>query len=177
LLREHLRRRGATLDESLGKGKDAIFQYFAGEIFNAAKPENQRVLMTSAIAPSVTASEAVELSGHEDAPRLLEYLYRHHLFTDRRHGEQVTYHYHALFREFLLQEFSSRIKPDERRALAARAGHLLAARGVARGALALFRDAGEWEAMRALIHAHALEWARQGRAQVLSDWIEALPSL
>src|SRR4029453_4863373 len=70
LLREHLRRRGATLDETLGEGKDGVFQYFAGEIFNAAKPENQRVLMTSAIAPSVTAGEAVELSGHEEAPRL-----------------------------------------------------------------------------------------------------------
>jgi DNA-binding SARP family transcriptional activator len=43
-------------------------------------------------------------------------------------------------------------------------------------ALALFRDAEEWEAMRTLIHAHALEWARQGRAQALSDWIEALPA-
>ena len=43
-------------------------------------------------------------------------------------------------------------------------------------ALALFRDAGEWEAMRKLILAHALEWARQGRAQALSDWIEALPA-
>jgi ATP/maltotriose-dependent transcriptional regulator MalT len=176
LLREHLRRRGATLDESLGEGKDAIFQYFAGEIFNGAKPANQRVLMTSAIAPSVTATEAVALSGHDEAPRLLEYLYRHHLFTDRRHGEQVTYHYHALFREFLLQEFATRIEPRERRDLIAQAGHLLAARGMPSEALALFRDAGEWEGMRTLIHAHALEWARQGRAQVLSDWIEALPS-
>ena len=176
LLREHLRRRGATLDESLGNGKDAIFQYFAGEIFNSARPENQRVLMMSAIAPSVTGPEAAALSGHEEAPRLLEYLYRHHLFTDRRRGEPVTYHYHALFREFLLQELGARLPSEERRAATARAGHLLAARGLQSEALALFRDASEWDAMRTLIHAHALEWARQGRAQVLSDWIEALPS-
>ena len=176
LLREHFRRRGATLDESLGKGKDAIFQYFAGEIFNGARPENQRVLMTSAIAPSITSAEAVALSGSDEAPRLLEYLYRHHLFTDRRHGEQVTYHYHALFREFLLEELGRRIAPEERRALTARAGHLVSARGLQSEALALFRDAGEWEDMRKLILAHALEWARQGRAQALSDWIEALPA-
>src|SRR5262249_5557682 len=37
LLGEHFRRRGATLDESLGEGKDAIFQYFAGEIFNGTR--------------------------------------------------------------------------------------------------------------------------------------------
>jgi len=130
LLREHIRRHGATLDDSLGKGKDAIFQYFAGEIFNDARPENQRVLMFSAIAPSITAAEAVALSGNDEAPRLLEYLYRQHLFTDRRHGEQVTYHYHALFREFLLEELARRIAMEERRAVTARAGHLVSARGL-----------------------------------------------
>src|SRR4030095_13826036 len=45
LLREHARRHGAALDERLSKGKDAIFQYFAGEIFNGARAENQRVWM------------------------------------------------------------------------------------------------------------------------------------
>ena len=176
LLREHFRRRGATLDESLGKGKDAIFQYFAGEIFNAAPPENQRVLMFTAIAPSITGAEAVALGGSEEAPRLLENLYRHHLFTDRRRGEQVTYHYHALFREFLLDELGKRVAPGKRRAVTARAGHLLSARGLISEALALFRDAGEWQEIRTLVLAHALEWARQGRAQALSDWIEALPA-
>ena len=176
LLREHFRRRGATLDESLGEGKDAIFQYFAGEIFNGARPENQRVLMLSAIPPSITASEAVALTGDDQAPRLLDYLYRHHLFTDRRRGEQSTYHYHALFREFLIEELSTRMPTEERHAATARAGHLVAARGEQSAALALFRDAGEWEAMRTLVHAHALEWARQGRAQALSDWIDALPA-
>src|SRR4029078_7875707 len=66
LLREHLRRRGATLDESLGKGKEAIFQYFAGEIFNGARPENQRVLMFTAIAPSITGAEATALRDNHD---------------------------------------------------------------------------------------------------------------
>ena len=87
----------------------------------------------------------------------------------------MTYHYHALFREFLIEELARRMPPEERRAATARAGHLVAARGQQSEALALFRDAGEWEAMRTLVHAHALEWARQGRAQALSDWIEALP--
>ena len=175
LLREHFRRHGAALDASLGEGKDAIFQYFAGEIFSGARPENRRLLMLMAIAPSITASEAVALTGNEGAPRLLEYLYRHHLFTDRRRTEQTSYHYHALFREFLQEELATRVPAEERRSATVQAAHLLTARGHTTEALALFRDAGEWEAMRALINAHALEWARQGRSQVLSDWIEALP--
>jgi ATP/maltotriose-dependent transcriptional regulator MalT/DNA-binding SARP family transcriptional activator len=176
LLREHAHRRGAALDASLGEGKDSIFQYFAGEIFNGAQPANQRTLMLTAIPPSITEDEAVALTGSEEAPRLLEYLYRHHLFVDRRRGAQLTYHYHALFREFLREELRKRVAADERRAATIRAAHLVSARGAESDALALFRDAGEWNAMRELIHAHALEWARQGRGQALSDWIEALPA-
>jgi len=175
LLREHLRRRGAALDDSLGEGKDAIFQYFAGEIFNSAKPENQRILMLTAIPPSITQAEAIALTGSEDAPRLLDYLYRRHLFTDRRRGAETSYHYHALFREFLLEEMRKHLSGAERQQTSKRAAELLAERGQVSDALALFRDAGEWEAMRSLIRANALEWARQGRAQTLSDWIEALP--
>jgi len=175
LLREYLSGRGAILDDSLGQGKDTIFQYFAGEIFSGARRENQRILMLTAIPPSVTPAEAFALTGDADAPRLLDYLYRRHLFTDRRHSEPPTYHYHVLFREFLLRELGERIGSEERRTASERAAELLAERGQISDALALYRDAGEWEAMRSLIHRHALEWARQGRGQALSDWIEALP--
>jgi ATP/maltotriose-dependent transcriptional regulator MalT/DNA-binding SARP family transcriptional activator len=175
LLREHISRRGSTQDELLDRSKDAIFHYFAGEILAGSRPENQRTLMLTAVPPSITASEAVELSGNEEAPRLLEYLYQHHLFTDRRRGEQLTYHYHALFREFLLEELDKTVSRAERRTLGARAANLLSARGQQGEALALFRDAGDWESMRSVIHAHASEWVRQGRAQAVSDWIEALP--
>ena len=175
LLREHLSRHGAAVDGSLAEGKDAIFQYFAGEIFNSAQPDNQRALMLTAIPPSFTQADAVALTGQDDVARLLEYLYRRHLFTDRRRGAQTTYHYHALFREFLLEEMRSRLSPDEQHSANKRAAELLAERGQVSDALALFKEAGEWEAMHALIRANALDWARQGRAQAVSDWIGALP--
>ena len=63
--------------------------------------------MLTAIPPSITQAEAIALTGSDEAPRLLEYLYRRHLFTDRRRGAQTSYHYHALFREFLLEELRS----------------------------------------------------------------------
>jgi ATP/maltotriose-dependent transcriptional regulator MalT len=122
LLREHLSRRSSTLDAQLGAGKDAIFQYFAGEIFGGARAVNQRTLMLTAIPPSFTAEDAIALSGSEDAPQLLEYLFRRHLFTDRRKGQQTTYHYHTLFREFLLDEGKKRLPAAERRGAANTAG-------------------------------------------------------
>ena len=174
LLREHLSR-GGPLEESLGEGRDAIFSYFAGEIFSGARPEAQRVLMLTALPPSITQGEALELTGDADTSRLLDYLCRRHLFVDRRRGTETTYHYHALFREFLLDLGARRLDRDERLRAIERAAAMLARRGQADQALELYRDAGDVEAMRELVLANALDWARQGRAQTLSDWIEALP--
>ena len=77
---------------------------------------------------------------------------------------------------FSLGKLTKRLGSAERRTATVRAAELLAARGQVSEALALYRDAGEWEPMRSLIHVHALEWARQGRGQALSDWIETLPT-
>lgn len=178
LWREHLHGvPGGDVDEVLlGSGRDAVFAYFAGEIFSRAAPAERRLLMLTAIAPSVTAAEARALTGEAGAPRLLESLYRRHLFVDRRPGTPPTYHYHALFREFLRGEAQQRLAPDERRALTAQAARLLAERGQVHDALALAQEAGDWATMRALIAANALDWARQGRAQAVSDWIDALPA-
>ncbi len=106
LMREHLARQEAGAPEALlPEGKEAVFQYFTGEIFGRAREENQRVLMLSALLPSVAPSDAVAVSGNPEAPLVLDYVYRRHLFTDRRRsGSEPVYSFHALFREFLLAE-------------------------------------------------------------------------
>ena len=89
-----------------------MFAYFTGEIFERARPNNQRTLMLSALLPSVTGSDAAAITGDEVAPRVLDYLYRQHLFTDRRRsGSEPVYQFHALFREFLLDEGRKRLSP------------------------------------------------------------------
>ena len=122
LMREHLARlsaadAGALRDSaSLDDSREAVFTYFTGEIFARARPENRRTLMLAALLPSVTAADAEALSGNADAHRLLEHLYRRHLFVDRRRGgERTVYQFHSLFREFLLAEGRARLPADERR--------------------------------------------------------------
>jgi hypothetical protein len=73
----------------------------------------------------------------------------------------------------LFREFRRGSGGPGRDALAARPRNSEHARS-GEQALTLFRT-GDPEAMRRVILANALEWARQGRAQTLSEWIEALP--
>jgi DNA-binding SARP family transcriptional activator len=158
------------------EGREAIFQYFANEIFARADAPERRKLMLSAVPPSVTPAEAVALTGDADAGRMLESLYRRHLFVERRHGAQMVYHYHALFREFLLERGRCDLDDHERRGATMLAAHLLAERGQTNDALTLARGASDWQTMHELILSHAASWSRQGRGQVISDWIDALPA-
>jgi hypothetical protein len=76
-----------------------------------------------------------------DTSRLFEHLYRRHLFVDRRRaGERNVYHFHGLFREFLLAEGRARLSDDERsEALARRGGIAGRARRRRRGRVDLPR--------------------------------------
>jgi ATP/maltotriose-dependent transcriptional regulator MalT len=124
----------------------------------------------------LSASDAAAITGDDDAPRVLEYLYRQHLFTDRRRsGPEPVYHFHALFREFLLEEGRNRLTPNERRDALDRAAGQLVSRGEFDAAAALYREAQAWPALTGLaLHAGAALIA-DGRANTLAQWIDALP--
>ena len=178
LLREHMSRARATLDESIGEGKDAIFQYFAGEIFNRAQPENQRVLMLTAISPSFTQPRsrgARRDRRRRAAARIPVSPASLHRPAPRRRRRPITTT--ALFREFLLEECEdAACRATSGGAATARAAEFLNARGQASDAPgAVPRRGRRGRRCAGSFVANALDWARQGRAQTLSDWIEALP--
>lgn len=182
LMREHLARltaadAGALRDSaSLDDSREAVFAYFTGEIFARARPENRRALMLVALLPSFTAEDAEALSGNADAPRLLEHLYRRHLFVDRRRaGERTVYHFHALFREFLLAEGRARLAADERRVALERAAAMVLERGDVDAAAALYRSAGAWRELASLARDASMQLIGEGRHETLREWIDSLP--
>jgi LuxR family transcriptional regulator, maltose regulon positive regulatory protein len=126
LLIEQLRRGVAAEDIGQSDSMQDVFNYFADQIFNKATLENQHILLHLALLPRMTEATAEQLTASPNAGKLLDYLYRRHLFTDRRRielnrgpislPEQVrgklmkgeehkggtnTYQFHALFRAFL----------------------------------------------------------------------------
>lgn len=177
LMREYLARAGALhTGAGVPESKEAVFAYFTGEILERARPNNRRTLVLLALLPSVTGSDAAAITGDADAPRVLDYLYRQHLFTDRRRaGSEPVYQFHALFREFLLEEGRQRLLPAERRDALDRAGGQLVSRGEFDAAAALYHEAGAWPALTGLaLHAGAALIA-DGRANTLAQWIDVLP--
>ena len=106
---------------------------------------------------------------------MLDYVFRRHLFTDRRRHRlrDSVYQFHALFREFLLAEGRARLDAEERQTRSTAPPGQLVARGDFDAAAALYLEAQAWPALVGLtLHAGASLLA-EGRSKTLVDWLAA----
>ena len=175
LMLERFQRTGALNHIAQSETMDTVFGYFAGQIFDQSPADTRDFLMRTACVPSVTVKAAVQISGNPDAAKILDDFYRRHLFIERRVGEEVTYHYHDLFRQFLRNRAAQTLGPEEFAKLLSTAGHLLVAEADVENAFALFREALDWTAATNLVLENSQRLQRQGRTQIISIWIAALP--
>jgi ATP/maltotriose-dependent transcriptional regulator MalT/DNA-binding SARP family transcriptional activator len=175
LMLEQLRRGGSSVP-NLDETREGVFNFFAQEIFNRATLENQQILLVTAFLPQFSGPLAEKLTGNSNAPRLLDYLYRRHLFTYRRGGPDGVYQYHALFREFLLNCARQTYTDQGMGSLARRAALLLEEAGDVDDAIQLHLQARDWDEASRLILRHASRLLGHGRGQTLREWIGALPT-
>lgn len=176
LLAEHLRRGSEVGSAMASDSLQQVFAYFAGQLFDEAREADRRLLMQLSFLPAMSERLALELTGDEAATPLLDRLYRRHLFTDRRRGDETSYQFHALFRAFLQHRAATDLPPEQRAVIARRAGELLAAEGQPEVAMPLFLAAADMDAAEALILREASTLIGQGRWKVVVDWIAALPA-
>ncbi len=156
-------------------GREALFGYFAEQIFNRVSPSTQEFLVTTALLSQVPVSLASEVTGNSGAADILEDLYRRHLFTHRRNAKEPVYWYHALFRDFLISRIPNVFGPTADRAIRFRIAKALEARAEIEEAVRLYLEADDWAAAARLIEASAESLLSRGRNQTLRDWISSLP--
>ena len=156
-------------------GKEAVFDYFAGQIFDRAPQAQREILMKTALLPHVTPEVAVALSGDTNAPKVLDQLYRHQYFTDRRTEPQVSYRYHDLFREFLINRAEGEFDASALSALRLEAGRLLLASDEADRAIELLCRGSHLREAQAAIINRAPSLLGQGRWKTLLESIKLLP--
>jgi pentatricopeptide repeat protein len=188
LMLERLKRNGIEPEAVAAETREAVFNYFAGVIFDRLPAETQHVCLTTALLPQVTARGADLVSGQPQAAQLLEHLYRGRLFTDRRmvvaagqtsaaggEGLVATYQYHPLFRAFLLERGRSTWSPDVRERWSLNAASLLELSGQTADAIAILIGLAQWARGGELMVRQAPRLIAQGRWQTLQGWLQALP--
>ncbi len=154
---------------------ETIFDYFAGEIFERTDSVTRQFLLKTSLLPSMNPQMAERLTGVPTSAEILSRLYKSHYFIEMRIGENPVYHYHPLFREFLLTKMKSLLSSVERVILLKNAAVLLEESGQIEHAALLLGDARDWEGLVRLILSHAQTLAEQGRGRTLEEWMAALP--
>jgi len=147
--------------------KEAVFDYFASELFDRVEPQVRELLMRTALFPQFSVQVAQAVSGDQGAGETLEYLHRHHYFTDRRMADEVVYRYHDLFREFLLARLARAHAPHRLRALHAHAARILLEAGELDAAIHACQQAQDWRLLSELVCANAAHMLASGRWQTV----------
>jgi ATP/maltotriose-dependent transcriptional regulator MalT len=154
-----------------------VFDYFAGEIFHKADVRAQQFLLHTAYLPEMTAAIALDLSGDPGTPELLASLSRNNYFVTVRDTQpERVYQYHPMLREFLQARAADSLPKERRRELQRLSARQMEHAGHIEDAVALFREAHEWEEMARVIEAHAAALVGQGRGETIGRWVEELPA-
>lgn len=154
---------------------EAVFDYFAGTLFDRAPDALRRMLLSVAFLPYVRADWATELSGEADAAKLLDTLYRRHFFTQRRPGADGAYQFHALFQGFLRSRARHVLPEANYEDLVRRSADLLRAAHEVEAAFELDCELANWDVAAALLLDEAESMIAAGRWQTFTQCVSRLP--
>ncbi|MDF2509380.1 MAG: hypothetical protein K0Q52_3239 [Microbacterium sp.] len=149
---------GSVIDRFDGDSRP-VADYLATEVLSALGAEEEDVLVWSAVAPTVSASLAVTVTGSPDAGRVLEQLARTNMLVTRQEGD--SYGFHPILWAFLAAERRRRDLPRAHSAHAAAAGWF-SARGELRSALDQTVRAADSAALAAFLDQHGYELIFRG---------------
>ena len=159
-----------------GFSREVLFNFFACEVLQDAKPEVRELLLVVSAFPSFTAGQARELTGLASAEASLRMLAHSGHFTVAHGHPHPTYAFHPLFLEFLRRQAAATFEPEAWRALRMRAAGLLARDGRILEAYEGYREAGASAEQARLIRTQAPVLLERGQHRTLRAWLEALPA-
>jgi ATP/maltotriose-dependent transcriptional regulator MalT/DNA-binding SARP family transcriptional activator len=164
---------GRIEPEAMEPGK--LSDYFAGEIFNKISKETQDFLLKTAYLSRMTPRMAEAITGNCRAGQILAELNRRNYFTERHSGPEVSYQYHALFREFLERKAQHEYSEEVRIELQLVAAKLLEEAGRIEDLAELFTKVSDWKGLGSLVLVHAHSLTKQGRSHTVEDWLIRIP--
>jgi LuxR family transcriptional regulator, maltose regulon positive regulatory protein len=154
---------------------EEIFDYFISEIYEKTDKEEQDFLLRTAFLPRMTAWMAEQLTGNPGSVRLLNVLSHNHYFTEKNAGPEPSYHYHPMFREFLLSSAAITFSPEEVNRIRLKAAELAEESHQIEDAAELLIEAGSWDGFSRLLSKHGQLLIAQGRYKTIEAWMDRVP--
>lgn len=154
----------------------ALFDYFAAEIWQQTGAPARRTLAYCALLPGMPAEEIETITASPHTAKTLADFHQRNYFTYQLASDPPTYDFHPLFREFLLSRARQELPPHEISRVRINAARVLDDSGRVEEAMHLIMEAADWDGAARLLLAHAPEFAAQGRSKTLEAWLMRLPA-
>ncbi len=176
LLLERLRQAGRFDAFVSTTDQQAIFDYFAEQVFRACPEPVREMLLRLSYLPSVTPANAQRITQRPDAGDLLADFARRNLFIAHSETDEDSFEFHALFRAFLQHRALRAYGEAGHARLVGEAAELLLACGLVDDAMQRLVQMRAWPRVRELILCEAPRLVATGRRETLRGWIQPLPA-
>jgi len=174
LMLEHVDHPRSSAVDVTSETRDNRFRYFGGEVFDRMDASTRDALLKTALLPNITEDLAVEITGDDQAGRIIAGMHERNYFTERVLDPEPVYRYHPLFREFLLTEVEERLAPDALTALRCRAVEVLEHANRLEEAAEICQQGRDWEGLARLCLKLAADLVAQGRTNTLKEWLQLI---
>jgi LuxR family maltose regulon positive regulatory protein len=154
---------------------ERAFEYLAAEVFDGLHGELQQFLLAVSVLSEVDVELCNTLLERDDSQRILRDIEARNLFVSPVDRSDMRWRFHPLFQEFLVSRFR-REQPDHFKAISARSGELLVAKGRLGEALRHFAAAGRWDQAASIVEQAAPQAFAEGRWQTIAGWLETFPA-
>jgi LuxR family transcriptional regulator, maltose regulon positive regulatory protein len=151
-----------------------LFHYFEHEVLNLTPDDIRRFLWQTALFQNFSAEMAEGLTGRMDAAAILRELVSGNYFLQVNQSPEPVYHYHDLFRNYLL-DYGRRHQAEEWRSTARRAAGILSDIGKPEAAATLYVELADWESLGQLVNRHGGRLLQRGSHRTLARWLSLLP--
>ena len=152
-----------------------ILDYLTEQVLDRQPPNIRRFLLQTAILGRLNGDLCNAVTGREDGHSLLDSLFNANLFLVSLDDEGQWYRYHHLFAD-LLRSRHGALSKEEVAALHLRAARWYAEAGMADSAIDHALAAEAYDLAVELLETHALAMIRQGYAETVNGWLQAVPA-
>lgn len=175
LLREHVNRHGAHGWGEGWQSREAMFHYFAAELFENASEDMRNFLSWTAIVPQFDIDMAHRLTGMDNVDTLVRELLRKNYFIYEQDRQNLTYQYHPLFREFLRETTRRKDDPEHYQQMLRKTARVLREAEQIEDAADLYIEVRDWKALAEIVVTEAVILYSQGRIRLIDQWIVSIP--
>lgn len=160
----------STADLIMFKAKNEIFNYFSNELLKSIPQEIQEFLIFTSVLEILTPESCNYMLDLQDAAKKLEYIEKRNLFIVATGSVgNISYRYHHVFKEFLLNQLA-----EKRTKTFRKAGRYYQENGMCEQAVACFISADDYGLLAETIERSGQLMLQQGRLRTVERWLQYL---